>query len=104
MKYLFLAMIFSLVFAGCQQMANPSSETLVTYKDDKGREISYKSNKQQQGFDARFSLDKDGNPSASVKVDNSGTQESVVAAMAETQKAIASMLDRLISSGAMAGT
>ncbi len=79
---------FALSLSGCAQMLACKTDASYILRPDGSKEIIYSSCKEQIGLEATFG-------DAHLKVDKSGTQESVIAALAEQQKALADLLKTL---------
>lgn len=93
MKHIFRAVLLAVVLsmtAGCAQMF--TAKTKATWTEPNGKSITYESDKEQIGLDATF------NPNTGafhIKVDKSGTQEAVIAAVLQTQAQMLSILEKL---------
>jgi hypothetical protein len=92
-----LSIVAVMMLAGCGYAQN-AGETVAEYTLPDGTKVSWRSNKQQQGFKARIHPD----GTFQVEVDESGSQESVLKAMAEGQARLIQALERAAAIGAMA--
>jgi hypothetical protein len=96
MKFLIGLLIVSILLGcGASQF---TSKTLASYKathaDGTTTDINYASDKEQVGLDASF--ESPSGVKAHIKVDKSGTAESVINAVAAQQKAFAELLTKLL--------
>jgi len=89
-----------LSIAGCASLMTSKTEVEVEHLADGTCRARYRSDKEQQGLTASVC-------GGSLTVDKSGTLESVVAATAQTQAAIARIVEQLAAAakaGALAGS
>lgn len=97
---LLCAAVCLLSIAGCAALMTSKTEVEVEYLADGTCRARYRSDKEQQGITAAVC-------GGSLTVDKSGTLESVVAATAQTQAAIARIIEQLAAAakaGALAGS
>lgn len=99
MKTTLLAILLAIALStGCAQMF--TAKTVATYESPDGKKIAYESNKEQIGLEASW---EEGNTRVHIKVDKSGTQESVVAATLLIQQKWLDLVDRLSQQAATKG-
>ena len=95
-----LAVLLFLVigFVGCMPVSQLTANTTVTYKDGKGKEFFYSSNKNQEGLDAHGDFDTDGNiKGLSVKT-TATTPEAAIAAALQSNIALQAQVGQLLQS------
>ncbi len=85
------------MLAGCAQMFTAKTKAHYVVRPDGTKEVSYESDKEQVGLDATVNSD----GSLKVKVDKSGTLESVVAATLELNVTMTQILEQLLKQGAV---
>lgn len=81
--------------AGCARMF--TAKTVASYETPDGKKISYESDKEQTGLDVEYEVDAQGRvKKIRLKVDKSGTQESVVAAALLQQSHLLDVLTAIL--------